>query len=124
MILSRSNRRSGAFLPRPPLPSHGFAVGQAVRLKSTLGMSVGAADLFRVTATMPPRDGSPQYRIRNEAESYDRVTTEDALEAASSAPADERSQHAQAGGDAGGQGAETQQSRDPQAQAGEGGAQG
>ncbi|HEV7253488.1 MAG TPA: hypothetical protein VGN97_10390 [Mesorhizobium sp.] len=85
MILSRSNRRSGAFLPRSTPPSHGFAVGQAVRLKSTLGMAAGATDLFRVTGTMPPRDGSPQYRIRNEAESYDRVTTEDALEPASSA---------------------------------------
>lgn len=84
MMQIRSNRRSGAFVPRVALPSHRFAVGQGVKLKSTVGMSVDTEELFRVTATMPPRDGSPQYRIRNEAENYERVTTEDALEAAAS----------------------------------------
>jgi hypothetical protein len=60
---------------------HLFAVGQTVRLKSNFGMhSTGNTEIYRVTGTMPPKAGSPQYRIRNDDERYERVTTQDDLE--------------------------------------------
>ena len=55
--------------------THRFAVGQAVRLKSGSAMSP-----YRITGTLPPRENSPQYRIRNEEERHERVTTDDSIE--------------------------------------------
>lgn len=52
--------------------THRFAVGQTV---PGAGMSP-----YRITATLPPRENSPQYRIRNEEERHERVTTEDSIE--------------------------------------------
>jgi hypothetical protein len=43
-------------------------------------MPLDTAEMFRITATLPPRDNSPQYRMRNDEERYERVTTEDNLE--------------------------------------------
>ena len=40
-------------------------------------------DIFRITAKLPPRGSSPQYRIRNDEERHERVTTQDDLEPAS-----------------------------------------
>ncbi|MGO4831133.1 hypothetical protein AB4144_02375 [Rhizobiaceae sp. 2RAB30] len=60
--------------------SHLFRVGQVVRLKSHLGASLKTAEFYRVTGTLPPRDNSMQYRIRNDAERHERVATEDSLE--------------------------------------------
>jgi hypothetical protein len=57
-----------------------FDVGQTVRLKGGLGTGPKTGDIYRVTATLPPRGASPQYRIRSEGEPYDRVVTEDSLE--------------------------------------------
>ena len=59
---------------------HRFAIGQSVRLKGTIGMSLQTGDMFRVTGRMPPRDNSPQYRIRNEEERHERVAAENNLE--------------------------------------------
>jgi len=63
-----------------PMPAHRFAIGQSVRLRGRFGMPLDTAEMFRITATLPPRDNSPQYRMRNDEERYERVTTEDNLE--------------------------------------------
>jgi hypothetical protein len=59
---------------------HRFAIGQSVILRGTIGESRQTGHMFRVTGTMPPRDSSPQYRIRNEDEWHERVAAEDNLE--------------------------------------------
>jgi len=60
---------------------HMFAIGQFVRLKRReLARFSGPSDVYHVTGTLPPRAGSPQYRIRNDNELHERVTTEDQLE--------------------------------------------
>ena len=59
---------------------HRFAIGQSVTLKGTIGMSLQTGHMFRVTGRMPPRDNSPQYRIRNEEERHERVAAESNLE--------------------------------------------
>jgi hypothetical protein len=38
-------------------------------------------DIYRITATLPPRGNSLQYRIRNNDERHERVATQDSLEA-------------------------------------------
>jgi hypothetical protein len=43
-------------------------------------MPLDTAEVFRITATLPARDNSPQYRMRNDEERHERVTTEDNLE--------------------------------------------
>ena len=59
---------------------HRFGIGQSVILKGAIGMSFQTGHMFRVTGTMPPRDNSPQYRIRNEDEWHERVAAESNLE--------------------------------------------
>lgn len=71
-----------ASAPRMEKPSHRFAVGQMVRIRSRVGMAVKDAETFHVKATLPPKDGSPQYRIRSDREKHERITTEDNLERA------------------------------------------
>ena len=61
--------------------THRFAIGQSVRLKGRLGMSPHTAETYKITGTLPVRDSWPQYRIRNDEERHERVTTEDSLEA-------------------------------------------
>jgi hypothetical protein len=67
--------------------THLFTTGQIVRLKGGFGLQSQSADTYRVTAMLPPRGDSQQYRIRNEAEHYERVATQDSLEAVSITPA-------------------------------------
>jgi hypothetical protein len=62
------------------MPAHRFAIGQSVRLRGRFGMPLDAAEVFRITATLPARDNSPQYRMRNDEERHERVTTEDNIE--------------------------------------------
>jgi hypothetical protein len=62
------------------MASHLYSVGQEVRLKSRIGMSPMAAETYRVTARLPAVQNSLQYRIRNDEERHERVTTEDSLE--------------------------------------------
>ena len=66
--------------PRGDSLKHRFAIGQTVRMKSQTGMTRKVAELFAVMAMMPVRDGSPQYRIRSDQETHDRVAAEDNLE--------------------------------------------
>ncbi|KAB2950370.1 MAG: hypothetical protein F9K19_22305 [Rhizobiaceae bacterium] len=104
--------------------SHLFSVGQTVRLKTGFATARPPSSIFHITATLPPKMNSPQYRIRNDDERHERVATQDDLE-----PVDA----SRPGGEAAtlmertfghGQGTETQQPRDQEAEAGEGRAQG
>ena len=101
---------------------HLFTIGQAVRLKGGFGTLPRFGDIYRITGTLPPRDNSPQYRVRNDDEHHERVTTEDSLEPVGTAPQGddttliERTFR-------NGQGTETQQSRASKAEAGESGAE-
>lgn len=61
-------------------PSHRFAIGQTVRMRTVIGVPSKAAETFKVTATLPSRDGSLQYRIRSETETHERVAAENNLE--------------------------------------------
>jgi hypothetical protein len=60
--------------------THRFVVGQTVRLMSSFGKFARNAEIYRITGTLPPNGESPQYRIRNDDERHERVTTEDSLE--------------------------------------------
>ena len=102
--------------------THLFAVGQAVRLRGGFGTFPKTAEIYRITGTLPPRGDSLQYRIRNDAERHERVTTQDSLEPVDmSQPGDDATLIERTFGH--GQGTETQQSRDQKAEAGEGSAQ-
>lgn len=65
---------------RHETPSHLFAIGQAVRLKGGFGRTALVGDIYHITGTLPARGDSLQYRIRNDDERYERVTTQDSLE--------------------------------------------
>jgi hypothetical protein len=97
---------------------HIFSIGQSVRLKDGFGTSPKTGDVYRITATLPPRDNLFQYRVRHDEERHERVTTQDRLEPVSPDQPDfgatliERTF-------GNGQGTETQQSRDQKAEAGE-----
>ena len=70
--------------------THLFTTGQTVRLKGGFGLQSQSADIYRITGTLPPRGDSQQYRLRNDAEHYERVATQDSLEAVSISPAGPR----------------------------------
>lgn len=62
------------------MPDHRFKVGQRVRLKGRHSLAPASAETYRITVTLPPLNNSPQYRIRNDNDHHERVTTEDFLE--------------------------------------------
>lgn len=62
------------------MSQHRYPVGLSVRLRDRSYLSPRAAESYRITARMPPRDNSPQYRIRNDELGQDRVSSEDNLE--------------------------------------------
>lgn len=65
---------------RSPEPAtHMFGIGQMGRMKSRFGETPKTAEFYRVTGTLPPRDNSPQYRIRSDDGRHDRVATQDTL---------------------------------------------
>lgn len=68
--------------------THLFAVGQAVRLKGGFGTVPKTSEIYRITARLPPRGDSPQYRIRNDSELHERVATQDSLEPVDTSPGD------------------------------------
>ena len=61
--------------------THLFGVGQAVRLRSGFRGPFRFTGIYHITGTLPPTGVSPQYRIRSDDECYERVTTEETLEA-------------------------------------------
>ncbi|MDI6028728.1 hypothetical protein QBK99_21365 [Corticibacterium sp. UT-5YL-CI-8] len=75
MNSSISIRRRARQEDRP----HHFALGQAVHMKGSFQMLSSDSDVYHVTAVLPAKDGIPQYRIRNDDERHERVTTEDHL---------------------------------------------
>jgi hypothetical protein len=97
---------------------HLFSIGQSVRLKSGFGTSPKLGDVYRITATLPARDNLFQYRVRNDDERHERVTTQDCLEPLGPDRSDfgETLMERTFGN---GQGTETQQSRDQKTEAGE-----
>lgn len=105
---------------RPVAATHLFMVGQAVRLKGSFG-GQKTAQIYHIISTLPPTGGSPQYRIRNDDERYERVTTQDSLEPATPQPGSGETLMERTFGHA--QGAKTQQPRDQKAEAGKGAAQ-
>ena len=74
---------------RPEAATHHFMVGQAVRLKGGFGGPALPGDIYHITGTLPPRGGSPQYRIRNDDERHERVATQDSLEPVGMSRSDE-----------------------------------
>ncbi len=66
--------------PHSEPAKHLFAVGQAVRLKEGL---LRPDNVYRITAMLPPIGDTLQYRIRSEAEQFERVATQHNLEDAS-----------------------------------------
>lgn len=114
--------------PRPARPirrdpsAHLFVVGQAVRMKGGIGSTTLPSDIYHITATLPPRGTSPQYRIRNDEERYERVTTQDSIEPVRiPQPGDDAALIERTFGH--GQRTETQHEGDPEAEAGEGSAE-
>lgn len=65
---------------RQEAPAHLFTIGQAVRLKGGFIRPALPTDIYHITGTLPARGDSLQYRIRNDDERHDRVTTQDCLE--------------------------------------------
>ena len=57
-----------------------FSAGQRVSVARSGNFSVPGG-VYRIVNAMPAEVGPPQYRIRNEAETFDRVITESRLEA-------------------------------------------
>ena len=100
---------------------HLFTVGQAVRIKGGFARPALAADIYHITGTLPPRGDSLQYRIRNDDERYDRVTTQDSLEPVGTSQPGGTTLIERTLGH--GQGAKTKQSRDQKAETGKGSSQ-
>ena len=103
-------------------PARLFDIGQAVRLKGGLGAGSRTDEIYHITRTLPSKGNSPQYRIRSDGEPHERVVTEDRLERIGTSASDngisliERTfGH--------GQGTETLEPRDPEAEAGKGSGQ-
>ena len=59
---------------------HLFPIGLSVRLKGRANISPRAAETYQITAKLPLRDNSPQYRMRNDELGQERVSNEDNLE--------------------------------------------
>ena len=66
--------------------THLFTTGQTVRFKGGFGLQSQSAHTYRITGMLPPKGDSQQYRMRNDAENYERVATQDSLEAVSLSP--------------------------------------
>jgi hypothetical protein len=66
---------------------HLFTTGQIVRLKDRFSLQSQTAATYRITAVLPPRGDSLQYRIRNDDEVYERVAMQASLEPVRISPA-------------------------------------
>jgi len=77
MINSASLTKQSKPSVRLNAATHLFALGQAVRL---IGGMRASDNVFLITAKLPPIGDSPQYRIRNEAEKFERMATQASLE--------------------------------------------
>ena len=59
---------------------HLLSIGQSVTLKSAATKTTRRGQVYRITGTLPPSGGAPQYRIRNSEEHHERVAMQDELE--------------------------------------------
>ena len=73
---------------RREAPTHLFTIGQAVRFRGGFGQQPARAEIYYVTRTLPPQGGTLQYRIRNDEERHERVTSQSDLEAVREPAAD------------------------------------
>jgi hypothetical protein len=96
---------------------HLFTTGQIVRLKDGFRLQSQSVATYRITAALPPRGDSLQYRIRSDDELYERVATQDSLEPVRISPASGSGAPLKA---TSGQVREPHQSRDQKAEVGEG----
>lgn len=64
---------------------HTFEVGQEVRFKHGTPAHMPIT-VYKITRQLPPNGGALQYRIVNDDEAYERVTTEADLEAVVAQP--------------------------------------
>lgn len=81
--MTRTSRTSGKTARPGRAEGHSFAVGQMVRMSGGFtGLNARIGDLYQVTGQLPPNGSGPQYRIRNDAEIYERVASENNLEPA------------------------------------------
>lgn len=59
--------------------THRFSIGQRVRLRAIRGAQLGSGS-FKIVAALPiERAGEVRYRIKSEAESFERVADEASL---------------------------------------------
>lgn len=79
-MISTSPIRRTVRSARQEAPAHLFTIGQAVRLKGSFVKPALPADIYHITGTLPARGDSLQYRIRNDDERHERVTTQESLE--------------------------------------------
>lgn len=80
IILNTKNKGS------PNTAKHFFAVGQYVKLKG--GAKFNKTGTYQITAVLPPRGNSLQYRIQNNFEPHEHVIIQDQLELVSTVSAD------------------------------------
>jgi hypothetical protein len=72
-------------LPAPPhdAPTHRFHVGDWVHIAADPTALARVGGLYRILATLPAQaDGRLQYRVRSEAERFERIVKEDEMTAA------------------------------------------
>jgi hypothetical protein len=74
---SRETARVSKITPRHS--AHRFAVDDLVQLVLGPTLRVGATGPYRVLARLPEEAGQFQYRVRSEAEAYQRLVKEDEI---------------------------------------------
>jgi hypothetical protein len=116
MITTSFMRRNSRPLRREAA-THLYAVGQTVRLKGSFGTFPKTAEIYHITGMLPARGDSPQYRIRNDQERHERVTTQDSLDPVRQ-PSESENATLLERTFGHGQGTKTQQSRDPEIETG------
>lgn len=62
------------------MSQHRYPVGLSVRLRDRRHLPPLAAETYRITARMPLRENTLQYRIRSDEFGQDRVSSEDNVE--------------------------------------------
>ncbi len=67
------------------MSSHHFVTGDIVCFQSRAMMNL--PDSFEITALLPQREGTLQYKIRSEHEKFERVVREDDIELVHARPA-------------------------------------
>ncbi|RWM33109.1 hypothetical protein [Mesorhizobium sp.] len=79
-MISIRSERPDSRLTRRESATHRYSLGQSVRLKRSFNTVQESREIYQITARLPPRGDSRQYRIRSEAERHERMATEDSLE--------------------------------------------